>query len=109
MNKQRVIFLVATALMTAFSLTSNLKAADSDAVMMHAGKMVMLKGGKATGPAENAMTMSNGTTVMSDGTVKMKNGGETRMKEGQIMMMDGHMIDGGNSRMMGASTTGMNH
>ncbi len=109
MNKHRVIVLVAAVLLTAFCLTPNLKAADSDGVMMHDGKMVMMKGGKATGPMENAMTMSNGATVMSDGTVKTKDGGETHMKEGQMMMMDGHMMEGGNSGMMGGSTTGMNH
>jgi hypothetical protein len=109
MNKHRVIFMVAAVLLTAFCLASNLKAADSDGVMMHDGKMVMMKGGKATGPMENAMTMSNGATVMSDGRVQTKDGGETRMKEGQMMMMDGHMMEGGNSGMMGGSTTGMNH
>ena len=110
MKKHRSIFLVVIALLIVFCPTTNLKAADSDGVMMHDGKMMMMKGGKATSQMENAMTMSNGTTVMSDGTVKMKDGGETRMKEGQMMMMDGHMMEGGNSGMMGdASTAGMGH
>ena len=110
MNGHRLIPLVAAVLLMALCLTTNLKAADSDGVMMHDGKMVMMKGGKATGPMENAMTMSNGTTVLSDGTVKTKDGGKTRMKEGQIMMMDGYMMDGGNSEMMGGNPrAGMNH
>jgi hypothetical protein len=110
MSKHRILFLVAGALLTVFSMTANLHAADSDGVMMQDGKMVMMKRGKASGPMEKDMTMSNGTTVMSDGTVKTKDGAETHMKEGQMMMMDGHMMDGGNSSMMGGSTTGgMNH
>jgi hypothetical protein len=110
MSKRRVIFVVVSALLIAFCLTPNVKAADSDGVMMHDGKMVMMKAGKATGPMEGAMTMSNGATVMTDGTVKTKDGGEAHMKEGQMMMMDGHMMDGGNSGMMGGgSTTGMGH
>jgi len=110
MNKHRIILLVAGALLTVFFMTPNLHAAASDGVMMHDGKMVMMKGGKASGPMDKDMTMSNGSTVMSDGTVKTKDGGETRMKEGQMMMMDGHMMEGGNSSMMGGGTTsGMNH
>ena len=110
MNKHRLIVLLVTALVIAFCVAPNLHAADSDGVMMHDRKMVMMKGGKATGPMEKDMTMSNGTTVMSDGTVKMKDGGETHLKEGQMMMMDGHLMDGGNSSMMGGgSTSGMNH
>jgi hypothetical protein len=110
MSKHRGIFLVAAAILAIFCVTPNLHAADSDGVMMHDGKMVMMKGGKASGPMDKDMTMSNGTTVMSDGTVKMKDGGETHMKEGQMMMMDGHMMEGGNSSMMGGgSTGGMNH
>ena len=110
MSKHRIILLAAAALLTVFCLTPNLHAADSDGVMMHDGKMVMMKGGKAGGPMEKHMTMSNGTTVLSDGTVKTKDDGETRMKEGQMMMMDGHMMDGGNSSMMGGgSASGMKH
>ena len=88
-NKDRVIFLLVTAMVIAFCVTPNVKAVDSDGVMMHDGKMVMMKAGKATGPMESAMAMSNGATVMTDGTVKTKDGRETRMKEGQMMMMDG--------------------
>jgi hypothetical protein len=110
MKKRRIILLVFTALLIDFCLTPNVRAADSDGVMMHEGKMMMMKAGKATRPMESAMTMSNGATVMTDGTVKTKDGRETRMKEGQMMMMDGHMMDGGNSGVMGAaSTAGTGH
>jgi len=104
MNQPRVIFLLVTALVITFCVTLNVKAADSDGVMMHEGKMVMMKAGKTTGPMESAMSMSNGATVMTDGTVKTKDGRETRMKEG-LMMMDGHMMEGGNSNMMGGGST----
>jgi hypothetical protein len=109
MSKHRISIFVVAALLTVFCLTPNLQAADSDGVMMHDGKMMMMKGGKASGPMEKDMTMSNGTTVMSDGTVKMKDGGETHMKEGQMMMMDGHMMEGGSSSMMGGGSSGMSH
>lgn len=110
MNNHRIIPLVVAVFLTALCLATNLKAADSDGVMMHDGKMMMMKRGKPTGPMENAMTMSNGTTVMVDGTVRTKDGSETHIKEGQMMMMDGHLMDGGNSSMMGGSSTGgMNH
>lgn len=109
MNLHRIIALVAV-LLTALSLSANLNAADSDGVMMHDGKMMVMKEGKPSGPMENAMTMSNGTRVMSDGTVKMKDGSEKHMKDGQMMMMDGHMMKGGPSgAMSGGSTGGMNH
>ena len=110
MNKHRVIFLLATALVIALCVTPNVKAADSDGVMMHDGKMVIMRAGKATGPMDGAMSLSNGATVMTDGTVRTKDGHDTRMKEGQMMMMDGHIMEGGNSGMMGgASTAGMGH
>jgi len=77
--------------------------------MMQDGKMMIMKDGKAVGPMENSMTMSNGTMVMGDGTVKMKDGTQAHMKDGQ-MMMDGHMMEGGKSDAMGGgSSGGMTH
>lgn len=61
-----------------------------DHVMMHDGKMQMVKNGK-TIPMEEDMTMSNGTTVMTDGMCKMKNGKTMQMKEGDMMDMNGKM------------------
>ncbi len=110
MKNHRAITLTAAVLLSTFCLVPNLRAAEEDGVMMHDGKMMMMKDGKATGTMENSMTMSNGATVMSDGTVKMKDGSEAHMKDGQMMMMDGHMMEGGHSgAMSGGSTGGMNH
>jgi len=69
-------------------------AADADGVMMQKGKMVMMKDGKAMGPMQGDMTMSDGTKMMTDGTMMMKNGTKMNMKEGQMMMMDGKLMEG---------------
>ena len=110
MKNHRVITLTAAALLSTFCLAPSLRAAGADGVMMHDGKMMMMKDGKATGAMQDSMAMPNGATVMSDGTVKMKDGGEMHMKDGQMMMMDGHMMEGGQSgAMSGGSTGGMSH
>jgi hypothetical protein len=110
MKNHRLVTLTAAMLLSASLLAPNVKAADTDGVMMQDGKMMMMKDGKATSPMENSMTMSNGATVMGDGTVKMKDGGETHMKDGQMMMMDGHIMEGAHSGMMDTgSAGGMNH
>jgi hypothetical protein len=110
MKNHPLISLTTVVLLSTFCLAPSLSAADADGVMMHDGKMMMMKDGKATGAMQDSMPMPNGATVMSDGTVKMKDGSEMHMKDGQMMMMDGHMMDGGQSgSMSGASTGGMNH
>ncbi len=110
MKNQRVVTLATAALLSISCVAPNLRAADMDGVMMQDGKMMMMKDGKAAGPMENSMTMSDGTIVMGDGTVKMKDGTEAHMKDGQMMMMDGHMMEGGKSEMMGgAPSGGTNH
>jgi hypothetical protein len=110
MNNHRIVTLAGAALLSAFCLVPNARAQDANGVMMHDGKMMMMKDGKATTPMEHPMTMSNGAMVMNDGTVKMKDGTETHMKDGQMMMMDGHIMEGGHSATMGEGSTGeMNH
>jgi len=109
MKNQRVVTLATAALLSISCVAPNLRAADMDGVMMQDGKMMIMKDGKAAGPMENSMTMSNGTMVMGDGTVKMKDGTQAHMKDGQ-MMMDGHMMEGGKSDAMGGgSSGGMTH
>jgi hypothetical protein len=61
--------------------------------MMSGGKMMMMKDGKAVGPMQTNMRMSNGASVMLDGTI-MLGGKLMQMKEGQMMMMDGTMMEG---------------
>jgi hypothetical protein len=112
MKTHRLVTLTAAMLLSASLLAPSVRATDAnaDGVMMHDGKMMTMKGGKATGPMPDSMTMSNGATIMSDGTVKMKDGTETHMKDGQMMMMDGHMMEGGHSGSMENGSTGeMSH
>jgi hypothetical protein len=75
-------------------------AAEMSGVMMKDGKMMMMTDGKATGPMDHDMSMSDGTKVMKDGMVKMKDGKEMHMKDGQMMMMDGKMMEGGKAMEM---------
>ncbi len=110
MKNHRVATFSAAVLLSISCLAPSLRAADNDGVMMHDGKMMVMKDGKLAGPMENSMSMSNGTTVMSDGTVKMKDGTEMHMKDGQVIMMDGHIMEGGKSAAMGGGPAeGMNH
>ena len=64
--------------------------AERDCVMMHDGKVMMMKGGKTT-PMTEDMTMSNGTMVMKNGTLMMKDGTSKRLQEGEAVYMDGSM------------------
>ncbi|MGG7666504.1 DUF6799 domain-containing protein [Dyadobacter sp. BHUBP1] len=61
-----------------------------DCVMMHDGKMMVMKGGKMTAMTED-MTLKNGTMIMKDGTVMMKDGTNKPLKEGEGVYMDGTM------------------
>jgi Domain of unknown function (DUF6799) len=81
------------------SFDSSLKAAGSDCLVMHDGKMIIMKDSKPTVPMHNSMTMSDGIVVMADGTVKMKDGTVRHMKEGEMIMMDGHLMKGERSKM----------
>ena len=49
-------------------------AADMDGVMMHGGKMMMMKAGRPATAMDHEVTMSDGTKVEVDGTVKSKDG-----------------------------------
>ena len=100
MAKYRIGALTAVVLLCASLFASRLMAAEMHGVMMKDGKMVMMMDGKATGPMEHEMTMSDGTKVMTDGMVKMKDGKEMHMKDGQMMMMDGKMMEGGKAMEM---------
>ena len=99
-TKYRVVALTAILVLCASLFASRLMAAEMQGIMMKEGKMMMMMDGKATGPMEHEMTMSDGTKVMANGTVKMKDGKEMHMKEGQMMMMDGKMMEGGKAMEM---------
>ena len=100
MAQYRVVALTAVVLVCASLFASRLMAAEMNGVMMKDGKMMMMMDGKASGPMDHDITMSDGTKVMKDGRVKMKDGKEMHMKEGQIMMMDGKMMEGGKAMEM---------
>jgi hypothetical protein len=76
-------------------------AAGMDGIIMHGGKMMMMKAGRAMGQMTTTnMTMSNGALVMPDGRVRQPGGEEIQMKDGQMMMMDGTIMDGGYPKPM---------
>jgi uncharacterized protein DUF6799 len=95
MRNNLIVTTIAVALLSTGALAPRVFAADMDGVMMKDGKMMMMKGGKATGPMDKEMTMSDGTKVKPDGSMMMKDGKMMMMKDGQTMMMDGKMMDSG--------------
>ena len=74
--------------------------ADMDGVMMHDGKMMMMKAGHPATAMDHEVTMSDGTIVDVDGTVKSKDGQTFLLKNGEIIMMDGHLMKGGKAAPM---------
>ncbi|MDO8367253.1 MAG: hypothetical protein Q7T20_10675 [Saprospiraceae bacterium] len=64
--------------------------AERDYVIMHEGKVMMMKGEKSM-PMTSDMTMSNGTMVMKNGIMMMKDGTSKRLQEGECVYMDGSM------------------
>ena len=95
MTKSWIVTPIAVALVSVGFLAPIVVAGDMDGVMMKDGKMMMMMGGKATGPMDKEMTMSDGTKVKPDGSMMMKDGRMMKMKDGQMMMMDGKMMDSG--------------
>lgn len=67
-----------------------------DCIMMHDGKVMVMKGGQHT-PLQQQMALPNGTTVMPDGTVKMADGTTRMLKNDECIYMDGTM---GKMKMM---------
>jgi hypothetical protein len=83
-----------------FSLFESAPAADLDGVMMHDGKMMMMKAGHPATAMDHAVTMSDGTIVEVDGIVKSKDGKTFLLQNGEIIMMDGHLMKGGKAAPM---------
>ena len=94
MNKSKCVARAGVVLLSISFLTPGAMAADMAGIMMQDGKMMMMQGGKATGPMDHEMTMSDGHKVMPDGTMTMNDGKDMRMQEGQMMTMDGRMMEG---------------
>ena len=63
-----------------------------DGVMMHGGKMMMMKAGHPKTAMEHEVTMSDGTKVEVDGTVKPKDGKIFHLQDGETILMDGHLM-----------------
>lgn len=75
-------------------------AADMDGVMMHDGKMMMMKAGHPATAMDHEITLADGTIVSVDGTVKRKDGTQFRLQNDQMIMMDGHLMKGGKPAAM---------
>jgi hypothetical protein len=99
MRRPALLILVAT-LLAMFFTSARPSAAGMDGVIMHGGKMMMMKAGKAMDPMTASLTMSNGAVVMPDGTVKLPGGEQLDLKDGQMVMMDGAIMDGGKPKPM---------
>jgi len=91
--------LIASIVLLAQSPTAPF-AADMDGVMMHDGKMMMMKAGRPATAMNHEVTMSDGTIVSVDGTVKRKDGTEFHLQNGEMIMMDGHLMKGGKPAQM---------
>jgi hypothetical protein len=93
------IFLIAAIfLFSLFAIAA--AAADMDGVMMHGGKMMMMKAGHPATAMDHEVTMSDGTKVEVDGTVKSKDGTEFHLQDGEMIMRDGHLMKGGKAAPM---------
>lgn len=75
-------------------------AADMDGVMMHDGRMMMMKAGHPATPMDQEITLSDGAIVEVDGTVKSKDGKTFHLQNGEMIMMDGHLMKGGKAAPM---------
>ena len=93
------ICLIASIFLFSLSATTPF-AADMDGVMMHDGRMMMMKAGHPATPMDHEVTMSDGTKVEVDGTVKSKDGKEFHLQNGEMIMMDGHLMKGGKAITM---------
>ena len=101
MNILRITERLTAAIFLLSLLTAPLAfAAEMDGVMMHDGKMTMMKAGQPATAMEHEITMSDGTIVEVDGTVKSKDGKEFHLQNGEMIMMDGHLMKGGKPAQM---------
>ena len=71
-----------------------------DGVMMHGGKMMMMKAGHPATAMDHEVIMSDGTKVEVDGTVKPKDGKIFHLQDGETILMDGHLMRGGKAAPM---------
>ncbi len=100
MKSSRLSIYLAAAIYLLSQFASVPFAADMDGVMMHDGKMMMMKAGHPATAMDHEVTMSDGTIVEVDGTVKPKNALEFHLQNGEMIMMDGHLMKGGKAASM---------
>jgi hypothetical protein len=93
------VFLIAAIFLCSSFATAPDFAADMDGVMMHGGKMMMMKAGHPATPMDHEVTMSDGSKVEVDGTVKPQDGKIFHLQNGEMIMMDGHLMKGGKAPM----------
>ena len=87
------------AILLALSIVA-LAAADIDGVMMHDGKMMMMKAGHPATAMDHEITLSDGAIVELDGTVRSKDGKIFHLQNGEMILMDGHLMKGGKAAPM---------
>ena len=93
-----IIYSIAAILLTLFLVAP--AAADMDGVMMHDGKMMMMKAGHPATAMDHEITLSDGAIVEIDGTVKSKDGKIFHLQNGEMILMDGHLMKGGKAAPM---------
>jgi len=96
----RIAAVIAVVFLLSHLATAPSAIADMDGVMMHDGKMMMMKAGHPATAMDHEVTMSDGTIVEVDGTVKPKNAPEFHLQNGEMIMMDGHLMKGGKAASM---------
>lgn len=87
-------------ILTLFTFAGISTGADENGVVMHDGKVMMIRQGQAAGTLSHEMTMDNGIKVMPDGTVMMKDGKQIRMQNGTVVTTDGHIMHGSHAMPM---------
>jgi len=98
--RSRLSFCLITAIFLFSLFATAPAAADMDGVMMHDGKMMMMKAGHPATAMDHEITLSDGAIVELDGTVRSKDGKIFHLQNGEMILMDGHLMKGGKAAPM---------
>jgi len=99
-NPSRLSICLIAAIFLFSLLATAPAAADMDGLMMHDGKMMMMKAGHPASAMEHEITLLDGAIVELDGTVKSKDGKIFHLQNGEMILMDGHLMKGGKATSM---------
>ncbi len=99
MRGQTVTIIVA-AMCAILSAPGRAQSDGIDGLIMRAGKVMIVKSGKATEPIAAAVTMSNGAVVAPNGEVRLPDGRRRQLKDGPVVTTDGEIMEGGKPRAM---------